>query len=87
MMRRAILRTPGNEGSDSSLKNRAFQHHPVLTFEADDADIGAQTVHLPVITAAGMLFFEADHIAQFDFHNHWLLPGDGAVAVNLVSQV
>jgi hypothetical protein len=60
----------GNKFSNPALESRTFQQHTVLALEASYADVSAHPYHLPLVTAAGVLFLEADHISQPDLHNH-----------------
>jgi len=60
------------EGFDSALKNTSFQEDTVLAFEAFDSDISTKPDHLPLIAAAGVLLFEANHITQLYLHNHFV---------------
>ena len=60
----------GNKGLDSALKDTAFNEDSMLAFEAFDSYISAQPDYLPFITTTGVLFLEADYIAQPYLHDH-----------------
>ena len=42
----------------------------MLASEAFNPDVSPQPDHLPLITAAGVLLLEANHITQLYLHNH-----------------
>jgi len=63
-----LLLTPGDKFFDPALKDTPFQKDAVLALKALYADISPQPDHLPFVTAAGMLFLEADDVSQLDFH-------------------
>ena len=58
------------EGFYSTLKNTTSQEDAVLAFEAFDTDIGAESDYLPLVAATGVLFLQANHIAQLYLHKH-----------------
>jgi len=53
-----------------ALKNASFQENTPTAFEAFQTDISAKPDHLPVITTAGVNFFQADDITEFCFPLH-----------------
>jgi hypothetical protein len=61
---------PVHERPDSSFKDTARQQYPALTTPANDADISTKPDNLPFVTAAGVLFLEADNITQSYFCDH-----------------
>ncbi len=72
------LLSPGNKGFDSAFKDTSLEEDPALASEAFNAYISPEPYYLPLIAAAGVLFLEADHIAQLYLHDHfhclnWLL--------------
>ena len=52
-------------------KDTALNEDTVLTLKTLDADIGTEPHHLPFIAAAGVLFLEANHVAQPYLDNHF----------------
>ena len=59
----------------------------MLAFKAPNPNISTEPDDLPLITAAGVLLLEANHITQLYLHNHrFCLKGLGKAGVNLVSQ-
>jgi hypothetical protein len=60
--------TPGDKFFNPPLEVGTFQQNVVLAFEAPDADVGAHPVHLPLVTAAGVLFFKADDVTRAYLH-------------------
>jgi hypothetical protein len=55
---------PGKKGFNSPLQGRPFQENIVLTLEAFDTDIGAQTHHYPLITSARVWLFQPQDVAD-----------------------
>jgi hypothetical protein len=55
---------------DSLLKLPPRQHHPAITAEAAKANIGANAVDLPAITATWVPFAHLDNIANLDICGH-----------------
>jgi hypothetical protein len=65
------LLTSGDKFFDTALEDCPLQQDPALALEAFNPDVGAHPNHLPLITAAGVLLFEADHIAQPYLQGHY----------------
>ena len=42
----------------------------MLALEALNANIGTEPYYLPLVTAAGVLLLQANHITQVYLHNH-----------------
>jgi hypothetical protein len=61
---------PGGGLFYPALKNAAREENAAAAFETLKTDIRAEPDHLPVITAAGMDFFETDDITEPGFLNH-----------------
>jgi len=61
---------PVYESPDSSFKDAAWKQYPVLATLADNTDISTKPDNLPFVTAAGVLFLEADNITQSYFCDH-----------------
>ena len=80
------LRSTGDEIPDSALENTACQENAVLASLAPDTDVGPESYHLPLVTAAGVFFLEANHISQPYLGNHWLSLGKaGPVPIYFVA--
>ena len=62
----------GDKVFNPALESRALEQHPALAFEASDADVGAHPYHLPLVTAAGVPFLEADDITRAYLHAGYL---------------
>ena len=54
----------GDNGFDSTFKDSSLKKNTVLTLKTFNADISTKPDDLPFIAAAGMLFLEANHIAE-----------------------
>jgi len=54
----------GDNSFDSTLKGAALNTHPVMTFEALNADISTEPDYSPFIATAGVLLFEMDYFTQ-----------------------
>jgi hypothetical protein len=54
---------------DFTFEDPSFKQDFMLTTKASDTDISTKPDHLPVETAAGMLFLKMDDIAKFYIHN------------------
>ena len=64
------LLSSGNEGCNPALKDTSLKEDTVPTFEAVNPYISAESDDLPLITAAGVLLLETNHVTQLYLHNH-----------------
>jgi hypothetical protein len=68
----ASLLTSGDKGFNPALKDAALKEHLVLALKASNSDIRPEPDYLPLIATAGVLLLEANHVTQFELHNHCL---------------
>jgi hypothetical protein len=66
----SICFSPGYKALDAAFQSRTFDHDGMMAFQALQADIRAQSGNYPLIAAARMRLFQADHItcSQFNYH-------------------
>jgi hypothetical protein len=51
---------------DSTLENMPLQENAATALETLDADIGSQSDHLPLVTAAGVDLLQANYIVDMN---------------------
>jgi len=72
LLKLTLLWSTGDKGANTAFEDTACQEDPVLATLAPDADVGSQSDYLPLVTAAGVLLLEADHVPQSYLGDHWL---------------
>ena len=79
--------SPGNKGYYPVLEDTAFKDDLTLALKAPDPDVSPDSDYLPLVAATGVLFLEANHIAQFYFDSHYACSGKSRqTGINLFAQ-
>src|SRR5688572_29121961 len=81
-----------NPCPEDELLRPLFERRPVeenspVAGQAAQADIGAEPRHLPVITAAGMRFAQADHVSEIDLEDRPTPPPAGSLRASAGSDL